>query len=120
MHKKIGIRRSKLEIYLEKRLSFLYPNLKILYNDKAAINSELDIYISSLQLAFELNGIFHYEPIYGNKKLNQTQNNDERKFQACAENGISLCIIDTSQQKHFTEKSSQKYLKIICDIIDEY
>ena len=36
-----------------------------------AINSELDVYVPSLNLAFELNGIFHYEPIYGEKKLNQ-------------------------------------------------
>lgn len=117
-HKTVGVRRSKLEQYIEKQLTILYPDLEILFNDKKTINSELDIYIPSLQLAFELNGIFHYEPIYGESKLNQIQNNDNRKFQACLEKQIELCIIDTSQQKYFKPKTSQKFLNIITTIID--
>ena len=66
-----GTRRSKLECFIEKKLSELYPDLTIHYNQKDTINSELDIYIPSFKLAFELNGIFHYEPIYGEEKLNQ-------------------------------------------------
>lgn len=117
-HKQHGNRRSKLEAYLEKQLTLLYPNLKFDFNRKDAINSELDIYIPSLKLAFELNGIYHYEPIHGPDKLNQTQNNDQRKFQACVENGISLCIIDTSKQKYFKESTSKEFLNIITDIIN--
>jgi hypothetical protein len=117
-HKTKGIRRSKLEIYLENKLNNIYPNLKINYNETDAIDAELDIYIPSLKLAFELNGIFHYEPIYGKNKLHQIQNNDTRKFQACIEKNIELCIIDTSAQKYFKEQSSQKFLNIITEIID--
>jgi len=47
----------------------LYPDLVIHFNKKDAINSELDIYIPSLKLAFELNGIFHYEPIFGKENF---------------------------------------------------
>lgn len=118
-HKSTGTRSSKLEKWLHEKLSKLYPNLEILYNQKNAINSELDIYIPSLKLAFELNGIFHYEPIYGKAKLNKIQNNDERKFQACLEQGIEFCIIDTSGQKYFKEKTSQKYLKIITNLVNQ-
>jgi len=118
-HKKHGTRRSKLEKYLEEELTKLYPNLEIHFNRKDAINSELDIYIPSLSLAFELNGIFHYEPIYGQDKLASIQNNDNRKFQACLENNIELCIIDTSSQKRFTEKSSNKFLSIITNVIKQ-
>ena len=114
-----GTRRSKLEIYLEKQLTILYPNLKILYNNKKIINSELDIYIPTFKLAFELNGIFHYEPIYGNEKLDKIQNNDNRKFQACLEKQIELVLIDTSSQKYFKENTSQKFLNIINQIINE-
>lgn len=117
-HKKHGTRRSKLETYLEEQLISIYPNLQFDFNKKNTINSELDIYIPSLKLAFELNGIFHYEPIYGSEKLTQTQNNDHRKFQACAEQGISLCIIDTSKQKYFKESTSKEFLSIITDIIN--
>lgn len=118
MHKTKGYRRSKLEIWLEQELITLYPDLHILFNDKAVINSELDIYIPSLQLAFELNGIFHYEPIYGVNKLNQIQNNDANKFQLCIQNSVSLCIIDTSKFINFKPIKAQKYLDIISSLID--
>ena len=117
-HKKHGTRKSKLEVWLETKLIELHPNLEIHFNRKDAINSELDIYIPSLKLGFELNGIYHYEPIHGDDKLSKIQNNDDRKFQACLEHGIELCIIDSSQQKYFKEKSSQKYLTIIENIIN--
>lgn len=117
-HKSRGIRRSKLEIWLEQELTALYPNLEIHYARKDTINSELDIYIPSLKLAFELNGIFHYEPIYGEEKLKSIQNNDNRKFQACLEKGIELVILDVSNLEYFKPKAAQKYLDIIIKILD--
>lgn len=116
-NKTYGMRRSKLEIYLEEQLTILYPQLHIDYNKKEAINSELDIYIPSLGLAFELNGIFHYEPIYGDEKLSKIQNNDHRKFQACIEKNISLCIIDVSKETYFKKEKGKKYLNIISEIM---
>ncbi len=118
-HKKYGTRRSKLEKWLEEQLIQLYPELDLHFNRKDAINSELDIYIPSLKLAFELNGIFHYEPIYGPEKLASVQNNDKRKFAACQESSIALCIIDVSQHKYVKPKTSKKYLDIICSIVEE-
>jgi hypothetical protein len=119
LHKKTGTRRSKLEVWLEEELGQLYPRLCIEYNGKEAINSELDIYIPSLHLAFELNGIYHYEPIHGQKKLAQVQNNDSNKFQLCVKHNISLCIVDVSSLSYFKPKNAQKYLDIIVNIIDE-
>ncbi len=116
-HKTSGYRRSKLEIWLEQQLKTLYPNLETHYNKIDAINAELDIYIPSLKLAFELNGIFHYEEIHG--KLSKIQENDNRKFQKCIDSKISLCIIDTSHQKRFTELSSKPFLDIITNIINK-
>ena len=113
-----GTRRSKLEIYLEEELKIKYNKLEIHFNRKDTINSELDIYIPSMKLAFELNGIFHYEPIYGDKKLNQIQNNDTRKFQACLEKGIEMCIIDVSSLSYFKPANAKKYLDIVCGLID--
>lgn len=116
-NKQHGTRRAKLEKWIEEQLFLLFPDLEIHFNRRDTINSELDIYIPSLKLAFELNGIFHYEPIFGKEKLLNIKNNDERKFQACLESEIELCIINTSNQKVFKEKSSKKYLDIIVDII---
>lgn len=118
-NKTTGNRRSKLEFWLEAQLTHLFPNLTIDYNKKSGIQSELDIYIPSLNIAFELNGIFHYEPIYGVDKLTKTQVNDNNKFQLCNEAKIDLCVIDTSGQNYFKPDTSQKYLDIITNIIKE-
>ena len=117
-HKTKGTRISKLELWLQEQLLKIYPKLEFYFNRKDTINSELDIYIPSLKLAFELNGIFHYEPIYGSEKLAQIQNNDSRKFQACLERNISLCIIDTSKYSYFKEQTAKKFLDIIINIIN--
>jgi len=117
-HKTTGNRRSKLEIWLEEQITLAFPNLHVLYNNKETINSELDIYFPDLKLAIELNGIFHYEPIYGKNKLTSIKNNDHRKFQACLEYKIELVIIDTSSLKYFKPQNAEKYLQIIKNIID--
>jgi hypothetical protein len=116
-HKSKGTRRSKLEKWLEKQLFILYPDLEVIYSSKNVIDSELDIYIPSLKLAFEINGLFHYEPIFGEDKLNQIQENDNKKLQACAENKIELYVINTSQQKYFKESTSIKYLNFITHLV---
>lgn len=118
-NKKHGTRRSKLEAWLESELNTIYPNITIHFNRKDTIGSELDIYIPSLKLAFELNGIFHYEPIYGINKLKNIQENDKSKTKACHDFKIDLCIINTSTQKYFKISTSQKYLDIITNIINE-
>ena len=118
-HKIKGNCRSKLELWIESQLKQKYPQLEIHYNKTNTINAELDIYIPSLKLAFELNGIFHYEPIFSEEKLQKTQNNDQRKFQACLEKGVELCVIDASSQKYFKENTSQKYLDIITNLLEQ-
>ena len=117
-HKTYGTRISKLEVYLQERLTEQYFEMEIHFNRKDTINSELDIYIPSLKLAFELNGILHYEPIYGAEKLAQIQNNDKHKFQACLEKGIELCIINSSELKYFKPSKAEKYLEIIVELIN--
>jgi uncharacterized C2H2 Zn-finger protein len=117
-HKKTGFRRSRLEKWIEINLTDKYPHLDIIYNNKMTINSELDIYIPKYKLAIELNGILHYKPIYGNKKLLLIQNNDSLKLKKCIENNIDLIIIDVSSQNHFDLKSSKEYLDKILNIIN--
>jgi hypothetical protein len=119
-HKTKGTRVSKLEIWLQSKLKEIYPNTKFIFNSSNIIGLELDIYIEELQLAFELNGIFHYEPIFGKDKLNKTMQRDKNRFQLCIEKDISLCIIDTSSQKRFTEESSTKFLDIIINVIKKH
>ena len=116
--KTTGTRRSKLEAWIEVKLRGRYPDLEIHYNRKDSINSEIDVYIPSLKLAFELNGVYHYRPIHGVDKLTQTVNNDLLKTKTCSALGIRLHVIDTSGQIVFTEVSSEVYLKSIFEGID--
>ena len=118
-HKTYGYRRSKLEKWLEGELTTAYPNIAFTFNSSNVIGAELDIYIDSLKLAFELNGIFHYEPLYGADLLKKTQLRDQNKFQLCQQHNISLCVIDTMSQKYFKPKTSIKFLEIIKTIIDQ-
>ncbi len=116
-HKKYGIRRSKLEKLIEQELNIIYPYIKIDYNKKDKINSELDIYIPSLNIAIELNGIFHYKPIYGLEKFNKIIINDINKIKECNKNNIKLYTIDTSTHSRVNKKTSIKYINKIVGII---
>jgi hypothetical protein len=61
----------------------VFPNEKIIFNGKEAIESELDIYFPERKIGFEINGIFHYEPIYGEEKMKKIQQNDKEKREKC-------------------------------------
>ncbi len=114
-HKKYGTRRSKLEVYLEEKLRKQFHDLTIECNSKSAIESELDFYFPSLKLGIEINGIFHYEPIFGKDKLESIQSNDKAKQRACDQKGIDLIIIPTLDS--YSSKTRRTYLESIITII---
>lgn len=116
-HKTTGTRRSKLEAYIEEQLCAEFPNLELICNGKDAIGSELDFYFPQLRLAIELNGIFHYEPIYGVDKLEQVQRNDQQKSIACNQAGIEFCIIDTSTVTNNTKAVKDRYWSIVKNLV---
>jgi len=116
-HKTKGTRVSKLERYLQKNLPLIFPDLKFEFNKKNVIGSELDIYIPCLKLAIELNGIFHYKPIFGEKKLKQIKNNDKKKQTNCLKNNITLKIVDVSELNHYTDSAARPYLDYVKKII---
>ncbi len=115
-----GTRVSKLEIWLQKQLINLYPDLDFKFNQNKAIGYELDIHIPSLCLAFELNGIFHYEPIFGQDQLMIIKDRERKKIDLCIDKQINLHIIDTTKQKHFKESTSKPYLNIITNILQSH
>ena len=120
LNKNLGLsKRSKLEKWLESKLRTIYPFLEFEYNSRKILNGlELDIYIPKYKLGFELNGIFHYEPVFGQPYLDKIKNRDMGKFQSCIEKGISLCVIDSTSMKYFKEDKSEEFLTIIKNIID--
>lgn len=117
-HKDYGYKRSKLEIYIEDNLKKDYPNLQFICNDKGAIQSELDFYFPTLKFAVELNGIFHYEPIYGSDTFEKIQNRDKQKIICCYEKGIELAILDTSKFHHRKREDGEEYYQIFKGILN--
>jgi hypothetical protein len=63
-------------------------------------------------------GIKFNLPVFGERKLRQTQINDNLKITACANNSIDYYVIDTSAQKYVKERTSKKYLDFITEIIN--
>lgn len=51
---------------------------------------ELDFYFPKLKLAIELNGITHYEPIYGLDRLTRSLGSDKRKMLLCYEKNVKI------------------------------
>ena len=118
-HKKYGTRRSKLEIYLEEQIRLNYPTIKLLCNQKSAIESELDFYFPELRFAIELNGITHYEPIFGEDKFEKIKNNDKRKIIACYEKDIELAIIDSSTCSYLNDAAKNKYKNLVFELLEK-
>lgn len=117
-HKKTGYNRSKLELYIEQQLLKLFPSITFKFNDRTIIGYELDIYLPEINLAFELNGILHYKPIYGIKKLQNSNRIDALKLTNCNNHNIELYVIDTSTHRHFNKLDGNVFLNIISNIIN--
>ncbi len=93
-----GGKRSKLEILIEKHLGVVMSDLLIDYNN-TDFGYELDIYVPSVKLAIEINGVVHKKAIYGMAKLLRTQEIDREKVIICRDLGIELIVIDVSEDK---------------------
>ena len=79
-------------------------------NDKSLLDGlEVDIAIPSLNLAIEWNGIVHYKPIYGEKKLAQIKVKDAEKQKIAEEKLIDLIVITdmVSDQDRLEEALSE-------------
>ncbi len=106
-----GIRRSKLEVWVEAELRA--RNIHAIFNSREAIGSELDIWFPDDCAAVELNGIFHVQPIHGEGKLEKIQENDQKKKDACQEKGLRLLSLDTSHMRHWKDSTAKEVLGAI-------
>jgi hypothetical protein len=72
-----------------------YNNKKTIYSPETAYPLELDIYIPSINLAIEVDGPMHREPVYGEERLELQIKNDAIKNELCLKNHINLIRINT-------------------------
>lgn len=112
--------RSIPELKAQEYLSQRYPNEWIEYNDRKAIDMELDIVFLDRKIAIELNGGFHYKGIGedGEEKLRKQQARDEEKRRRCMESGYTLITVDTRQIDHFSYKKARIIFDDIGVIVD--
>lgn len=116
-----GFKVSKLEVYLQEHLQKgRHSSLTFSFNDRNVCDGyELDIYIPSLLLGFEINGIFHYKPIFGQEKLDNIIRKDLAKNIICKNKNIHLITIKDTSTK-FSEKYGISILNTINGYIDDH
>lgn len=77
---------------------------------------ELDMFNEEMKLAFEYNGVTHYKSLYGDERLQKTQERDAYKVEECKKLGIKLIHI-----KGIDKSSSKKNMvDRICAALVEY
>lgn len=93
---------------------FKFPNVRPdwLRNPETNCKLELDCYNEELELAFELQGTHHYEPIKawgGESKLSKTICRDNHKVTECRKQGIELFRIDNRPAIRKPPHEKRKY-----------
>lgn len=117
-HKKHGIRRSKMELYLEEKLKLIYGE-SVKFTERDISNYEFDIWFPNNKIAIEINGICHYKPIYGEEKYQKILEKDKFKRNFCKENEIEFLAIDISKIQQFKEQLGDSVLVEILEFIDK-
>ena len=89
--------RSSAEYFIRQDLIKLFPNNKVRHGHRPIRNVngsflELDLQITDLQFAIEVQGPTHYQDLYGNYK--EVQNRDAYKRQWCLDKQIKLMHIE--------------------------
>jgi hypothetical protein len=100
---------------MEGRLKNEFPNLLMMFNDRETLNGkELDVYIPSIGLAIEWNGIYHYKKIRDDGLFEKTINKDKQKVNDCVELGIELYIVkDLTRGNKFIKEETEKIIKFV-------
>ena len=98
-NERFGNMRSQFERWLEEQLPNEFPKICFVFGDGITIRFELDCHIPTLKLAFEINGVTHFEPIYGSERFKRTKQIDKLKRELCMKEGIQLFSIDVRDVK---------------------
>ena len=104
----------KSEAQLFSLVASLYPDAIYQYHPIWLGMQSLDIYIPSLSVGIEYQGIQHYKPIEhfgGEKHFLHRQANDQKKRELCAKNGVKL--IEWMYTDAITEENLKKYLNSV-------
>lgn len=106
------------ETHLCRLLKKTYPQLTIKEQDRDLLNPyELDITIPELEIAVEWNGIFHYKPIGGKKRLRKTKAKDRMKIQRLEEMDWFFYVV--KHEKRYDPDVVEAHFEVLCEVIDQ-
>ena len=101
--------RSQAEELVIALLRLSFHGIKIERNDKSVLGrQEIDIHLVDYKIAIEVQGLTHYSAIYGQNRLEESQERDARKKARLLELGYILFEIDISK---YTKENMYKELK---------
>lgn len=103
-------RKSYAETFLASIIRESFPLLTVRENDRTVLDSrlELDIWMPEKRLAIELNGPFHYFPIFGQDRLDRVQKRDESRLIELRQKNIGFMTLDISMLQ--TKKKTEAFL----------
>lgn len=102
----------KTEAQLFALVSSFYPDAIYQYRAEWLNRQSLDVYIPSLKIGIEYQGMQHYEPIEyfgGEEHFFRQQENDRKKRKLCEDNGIRL--IEWSYKDLITEEKLRNFME---------
>jgi len=103
---------SKLEKYLYEHLQ--NRGMMVLMHQNISENANLEVDLIINNVAVEVQGPSHYEPIYGEEKLMKTQQADMEKLNSLLKFGYSVIYI-----KHTCKKKSDVHYKGVLNLLLE-
>lgn len=101
---------SKSEKYLLDEIKKEFPDILIKPNNRNVLNGlEIDIYLPTLKIGIEWNGIYHHKDVHKDGSYERIKNSDERKLKLADEKKINLIVINdlTSSPKFMKEKTNE-------------
>lgn len=107
-------RRSQIEYFIEEKIKNNFSDLSVYYNG-SYYGYELDLYFPFYNISIELNGPFHYIPIYSEESLIYTINRDKIRAHLCFEHNVTLHTIKLGRTRSIKEK--EYYWEIVKNII---
>jgi len=109
---------SKMEIFISQQIRESFSSLQLIENDRSLCKGlELDLFLPELNLAIEINGPVHYDPIYGEKYLESIQERDFRKNNICQTQNIEILTIK-NYGKFLIENGNRIWFEQIKPVIE--
>jgi hypothetical protein len=114
-----------LRAALEAKLKTSFPNVRHpdIINPDTGYRLELDCYSEALQIAFEYQGVQHYEVCEffgGERALQKTRGKDEYKKKRCKELGIKLFEIDDRKLNSDKDKKKAQIEALVEELIETH